>query len=117
MGLPDQLARLMSFADDGYPVRQESTLSGAEIESGPLGVSTRAIRKMNGVRLTSEDGRQVAQLRTDGFSFSRLAPYEDWSTFFAEAGRLWGAYIDIAEPRRTTGVAVRYINQIVVPPG
>ena len=112
-----ELSRVMSFADDGYPTRQESTLSGAEVESGPLGVTTRAIRKMNGLRLTSEDGRQIAQLRTDGFSFSRLAPYEDWSTFFAEARRLWCSYVDVAQPGQTTRFAVRYINQIVVPPG
>ena len=111
--LPD----IMSFSDDGYPQREQSTLSGAEIESGPLGVSTRAIRRMNGVRLTSDDGLQIAQLRTDGFSFSRLAPYENWQVFYGEARRLWQAYVEVAQPENVHRMAVRYINQIVVPPG
>lgn len=112
-----KLSDLMSFSDGGYPRREESTLSGAEIESGPLGVSTRAIRRMNGVRLTSGDGLQIAQLRTDGFSFSRLAPYENWQTFYGEARRLWQAYVEVAQPEGVHRMAVRYINQIVVPPG
>src|SRR5687768_4694924 len=34
-----------------------------------------------GVRAESADGRLVAMFTRDGFSLSRLAPYQDWNTF------------------------------------
>lgn len=34
-----------------------------------------------GFRAFSPDGKQVCQLRLDGFGFSQLAPYEAWTPF------------------------------------
>lgn len=113
----DDLLALGRFSDDLYPQRVESVLMGAEVETGPLGVATRAIRKMNGFRFVSADGLQIVQLRTDGFTFSRLAPYEEWEIFFAEARRLWCAYVDLAPPHRISRMSLRYINQVLMPEG
>lgn len=76
---------------------------------------TTTLDKELGFRAFSEDGLQVAQFREDGFTFSRLAPYESWEDFLKEAQRLWALYLDLAKPEFITRVAVRYINELRLP--
>ena len=45
-------------------------------------------QEQNGYIFASSDERQIFQARLDGFSFSRLAPYDRWETFRDEARRL-----------------------------
>src|SRR5262245_33467020 len=54
----------------------------------PAEVSTR-FPGILGYRLISNDGKNVVQLRRDGFTFSRLNPYTRWDQVFDEAKRLW----------------------------
>lgn len=68
-----------------------------------------------GWRFTSTDGKQVAQFRKDGFTFSRLAPYTHWDEVFAEASRLYQLYMECACPEEVTRPAVRYINRMPLP--
>lgn len=70
-----------------------------------------------GVMLRSSDERQIVQLRHDGFSFSRLAPYEQWETFVAEALRLWGIHCELLQPEDVQRVSVRFVNRILLPLG
>lgn len=113
----DKVPVLGGFQDLDYPKREESVLMSAEVQSGALGLATKTVRQMNGFRFTSEDGLQIAQLRTDGFTFSRLAPYEEWSTFYTEARRLWLEYQALVTPSTVGRLALRYINQIQMPVG
>lgn len=69
----------------------------------------------DGLRLTSKDGRYVAQLMREGFALSRLQPYEDWGSFSAEALRMWGVFKEIAKPMKVTRLGVRFINRINLP--
>lgn len=69
----------------------------------------------HGYRLSSSDGRNVVQLRRDGFTFSRLSPYTRWDQVFAEAWRLWSLYVDAAKPIEVSRIAVRYINRMLFP--
>jgi uncharacterized protein (TIGR04255 family) len=59
----------------------------------------------------------VLQVRLDGFTFSRLRPYEDFEHLRAEARRLWDIYRELMRPKRVTRVAARYINQVDIPFG
>ncbi len=63
-----------------------------------------------GFRYESEDGKQVVQVRRDGYTFSRLEKYETWENLRREAVRLWTLYKEIAQPEIVKRVAVRYIN-------
>ena len=63
----------------------------------------------------SSDEKQVFQARLNGFSFSRLAPYEKWDPVEAEALRLWRAYSRVAKPQTINRIALRYINRIPLP--
>jgi uncharacterized protein (TIGR04255 family) len=65
-----------------------------------------------GLRLTSKDGRYVAQLMRNGVALSRLEPYQDWDRFSAEALKIWGTYTDLAAPSMVTRLGVRFINRL-----
>lgn len=71
--------------------------------------------KTDGFVLKSESGLQVVQARMDGFTFSRLQPYETWEKLRDEARRLWALYVRITDPQCVTRIAVRYVNKINLP--
>jgi uncharacterized protein (TIGR04255 family) len=68
-----------------------------------------------GVRFDSADGKQIVQFQKVGFFFSRLEPYTDWETVFAEASRLYRLYVQLAQPEEINRIAVRYINRLPLP--
>jgi uncharacterized protein (TIGR04255 family) len=96
-----------------YPTREDRTLS--EVQFSPDAREPSAKRTKVGYLLRSMDGRQVFQARLDGFTFSRLKPYQNWTALRDEAKRLWTIYREGVRPTRVTRVAVRYINQIDMP--
>ncbi len=72
---------------------------------------------VDGFMFTSKDRLQVVQFRLDGFTFSRLRPYQDWEMLRDEAKKLWQVYREGVRPEAVRRVAVRYINLIEVPAG
>jgi len=71
--------------------------------------------KVHGGIFRSEDGKQVVQFRSDGYTFSRLRPYTQWEELFPEAKRLWDVYAAWAKPLKVRRIATRYINVIELP--
>ena len=51
-----------------------------------------------GYRLDSADGLNVAQVRIDGFTFSRLMPYESWDRMVEDAWVVWKRYLATSRP-------------------
>ena len=70
--------------------------------------------KILGYRYISSDNLYVFQARFNGFTLSRLAPYETWELFKKEGCRLWDIYSEITNPF-IVRIAVRYINKIIIP--
>lgn len=68
-----------------------------------------------GFRYTNAESTQVIQATVNGFTFSRLPPYEDWGRLKQEAERTWNIYSEHVRPETITRVAVRYINKLVLP--
>ncbi len=68
-----------------------------------------------GIWLRTEDQKTVAQFRVDGFTFNRLKPYTRWEQIIPEAMRLWGIYVELANPQSITRLALRYINHMTFP--
>jgi len=68
-----------------------------------------------GYQCVSEDRKQIVQPRVSGFVFSRLRPYDRWSTFSAEARRLFEMYTTEFGVRTVRRVAVRTINRLDIP--
>jgi uncharacterized protein (TIGR04255 family) len=71
--------------------------------------------KRIGLRLHSADEKYVALVSTEGFSLSRLEPYESWGQLVSEATKLWDAYRARLGPLAITRAATRYINDLRLP--
>jgi uncharacterized protein (TIGR04255 family) len=69
----------------------------------------------NGSLYRSEDGLQVVQAKSEGFSFSRLRPYQSWDATIADARRLWQMYRGVFSPERVIRVSTRFINRLEFP--
>lgn len=109
--------RLREQLVDDYPDVEEQQIIEQMIKQEPgqnTEVSTR-LSGIHGLRVLSKDGRNVAQLRRDGFTFSRLNPYPKWEEVFCEAWRLWEQYAETANPVEISRIAVRYINRLLLP--
>jgi len=69
-----------------------------------------------GIRFRSLDEKHIVQFNRDGFVFSRMAPYIDWSQFTAEGMNLWNTFKGLSQPLDIHRIGLRFINRIVLPP-
>jgi uncharacterized protein (TIGR04255 family) len=67
------------------------------------------------LRFLRDDERQLVQVRAQGFSFNRLAPYTTLDDYLPEIERAWGLYVDLVAPVQIRAIRLRYINRILVP--
>jgi uncharacterized protein (TIGR04255 family) len=100
-----------------YP--QKHSLSGFQQEftltPGSLPNAKATETGWQGLRFQTGDKLHVAQFNREGFSFSRLQPYDRWEQLVAEAMRLWDMFVVVAKPTEIQRVGLRYINSIKVP--
>lgn len=66
-------------------------------------------------QLRQEDGAQLIQFRTEGFSFNRLKPYTKLDDYIGEIQNCWLKFVEITRPVKVRAVRLRYINRILVP--
>lgn len=81
----------------------------------PSAKAFRGSSSIIGVRLHSQDERHVAQFSTEGFTLSRLEPYDSWEALVVEARRLWPIYLQATRATRVARIAARYINNLRLP--
>jgi uncharacterized protein (TIGR04255 family) len=116
---------LRKFQDaeaDRYPIKRQMHRWHAEFKanvgpeaSGPPVIASGGDSTAFGVTSQSADEAQVFQARLDGFTFSRLYPYQRWELLRDEARRLWSGYREHAKPRSIDRLALRYINRLDLP--
>jgi uncharacterized protein (TIGR04255 family) len=110
----EQLDAIYDSISNQYPDKKtrhkwESTF---EFKKGEPPIST-GTETVDGYIFTSADRKQIFQARIDGFTFSRLKPYETWEQLRDEAHRLWQLYRGVVSPE-ITRVALRYINKMEI---
>lgn len=93
---------------------QQDEVVGLFSEDG-LPSKTTVGHTVAGYRYRSKDGRHVVQFRTDGFTFSRLEPYDTWEQMKAEAAKLWDVYVEAVSPSLVTRIGARYVNVLKLP--
>lgn len=98
-----------------YPKVRKRYAGTIQAMVGDDGATAAATQQHIGFLCMSRDERYVFQARLDGFTLSRLAPYECWDSFRDEAQRLWKLYETVAKPTRLSRVAVRYVNRLDLP--
>jgi len=110
-----EIRRLPEQVGGAYPKNNEMSLGQFVGQISPQGTTASASQRSLGLQFHSADTKQLFQVRLNGFSFHRLAPYESWSPFRDEAFKLWNLYRQIVGPVKTINFSVRYINDLVVP--
>jgi uncharacterized protein (TIGR04255 family) len=113
----DSLAVLHDAIRDRYPNKRQRKSYRATIEIKPEGKieAHPPSGEADGFLFSSADGRQIVQVRLDGFTFNRLKPYDRWEALRDEAKVHWRAYAGVARPEVISRIALRYINRIEVP--
>ena len=111
----EQLESIYNLISGQYPDKKTGHKweSKFEFKKGEPLVSS-GTETIDGYVFTSTDQKQIFQARLDGFTFSRLKPYETWKQLRDEAHRLWLIYKEITSPE-ITRVALRYINKMEIP--
>jgi uncharacterized protein (TIGR04255 family) len=79
-----------------------------------LGFAEAALRgsALEALWFRSRETPQIAQIRSGGFSFSRLAPYGSLDDYLPEIRRLWGIYQEFCRPLAVRAARLRYINRL-----
>jgi uncharacterized protein (TIGR04255 family) len=101
---------------DQYPKFRMQFLEEHQFEKKadePIQLST--VRRLQALQFLQEDGKQLVQIRTQGFSFNRLTPYTSLDDYLPEIRRAWGLFVSIASPVQIRVVRLRYINRILLP--
>lgn len=112
-----KLAQFGEILKDHYKHREEQKYlkSNVRLHEKNKEPEIRTESGIKGFLFRSEEQQKVLQVQIDGFSFSKLKPYETWDLFFEEGKELWNHYVEIANPSKVVRIALRYINRIVVP--
>lgn len=111
LGPDASLESLGELRDHAYP--QKDAVVVGQIQFA--GTGTMATQGTIGWRFRADNGAYVYQARLNGFGMSRLAPYQSWTLFSAEARRLWNMYRDHVRPVALQRLGLRYINRIDIP--
>ena len=97
---------------DMRPILQATGTMSVGLDKAP---SATARQTQVGFRSISADEKLVCQRQLQGFTFSRLAPYERWEPFKDMAQSIWKTYRGATTPQRVARLAVRYVNRIDIP--
>lgn len=104
---------------DRYPNIQKQFVQEYELRAtagAPPDFSSRTRRpKIAALQFLQEDKKQLVQVRAQGFSFNRLAPYTSFDGYSEEIEHRWQQYCSIAKPVQVTAIKLRYINRILLP--
>ncbi len=75
----------------------------------------KTLRGIQLLQFLHEDGKQIVQVRSQGYSFNRLAPYSTLDDYLPEIERTWKLFVGFAAPQLIRTIRLRYINRIVFP--
>lgn len=102
---------------DAYPELRFRRVIGQRIElrEGSDSTITPMQEELQAFQFVSADKKQLVQLRAQGFSFNRLAPYSSLDDYFPEIERTWQIFVGIVRPLQARVIKLRYINRILLP--
>lgn len=112
----EQLASFVSLLGDEFSEegRQKQQRAEFTIDLGD-GQSRKEVIQNQGYIFRSNDKLSAVQARLDGFGFSILKPYTNWGNMMARARTIWDRFVETYKPSAVTRVALRYINNLMLP--
>ncbi|SRR6266481_6044014 len=108
-----KLGSIHARISDTYTVKHENKETQISFAVGPDNTTQQAVTgKIIGYRFEAPNEKYVLQATLNGFTLSKLAPYQNWEEFLAEAKKLLGIFIEVSGQQTIVRTAVRYINRI-----
>jgi len=101
----DQYPKFKTQFIQEHQIKQEGT--------APPDFSVR--HRIQAFQFFQDDEKQLVQLRPQGFSFNRLAPYSGLDDYLPEIERTWRLFVGLAAPVQIRAIRLRYINRILLP--
>ena len=104
-----------SFCDH-YPKVRTQFIQALQVEAAAdraPSVTTRL--GIQALQFLQEDEKQLVQVRAQGFSFNRLAPYTSLDNYLPEIERTWRIFVGLTAPVQIRLIRLRYINRILLP--
>lgn len=115
-GIESLLEPARNCFNQEYPDVQTRYMFEHQIKTqGDATPETVTRRGLQGYLFRTEDRKQLVQVRSEGFSFNRLAPYSSLDDYLPEIERTWELFQEIAQPIRIGMVRLRYINKLALP--
>ena len=101
---------------DRYPKFRTQLLQEHQFEASVDGAPKMTTRQgIQAFQLLQEDEKQLVQIRAQGFSFNRLAPYTSLDDYLSEMERTWRVFVKLVAPVQVRLIRLRYINRILLP--
>jgi uncharacterized protein (TIGR04255 family) len=103
---------------DRYPKGQTKILREHQVQTKEHETAEVSIRQgVLAFQFYQEDEKQLVQVRAQGYSFNRLAPYGTLDDYLPEMERTWRIYVGLASPVKIREIRLRSINRILLPLG
>lgn len=99
-----------------YPKLQKQFIQELQIETKvnmPPQLTNR--HGVQAFQFRQDDEKQLVQVRAQGFSFNRLAPYDRLDDYLPEIERTWRQFMALTAPVQIRFIRLRYINRILLP--
>lgn len=101
---------------DRYPRFLAQFLREHTIETAADEALKMSVRQdVQALQFRQEDEKQLVQVRRQGYSFNRLAPYGSLDDYLPEVERTWRLFSGLASPGQVRLIRLRYINRILLP--
>jgi uncharacterized protein (TIGR04255 family) len=99
-----------------YPKAGKRFVAQMQVEAaGEQAATVTARQGLFALQFMSADDRQLVQVRPQGYSFNRLAPYTSLDLYLPEIERTWREFVQLARPLQVRVVRLRFINRLLLP--
>ena len=103
---------------DTYPKLRHQVIQEHKIKAKAKGDAPPEVSSRHGIQafqFLHDDEKQLVQIRRQGFSLNRLAPYTSLDDYLPEIERTWLLFLELALPVQIRAIRLRYINRLSLP--
>ncbi len=101
---------------DKYPLAQTQFVEEHQIQQRPNKPAKHSLKRgIQALQFRQQGNKQLIQVRAQGYSFNRLAPYSTLDDYLVEIERTWRLFVELAAPLQIRAVRIRYINRLLLP--
>ncbi|MDX2066123.1 MAG: TIGR04255 family protein [Fimbriimonadaceae bacterium] len=95
-----------------YPKMEKQWVHEIQVKYNENETVQSGLPTLNALRFWSLDGKQLVQVRRQGFSFNRLTPYTNLDDYIPHVKGLWDTFRSFVPVRSVLQLSLRYINHI-----